>query len=548
MSKAITERRDEPQPLRWQAPTELAPSFVQDVAPLVSRWVGAFGLALLVLGGVSLLVYASGRANIIGPFLGSFFALLGLGGLLLHAANDSELQIRRAYMVFGLLWLATGAVVSLVPYKLAGAEAATTGALFLPYGVICLALGLLFTTAFVRNETEARQRDIAVYVIGASGAVLALTGFIGGAVDTKFLVPYGVVLIPLGFFFLWAFISMRGIVDDLGYWAAVGAIVLGLAFFLLALGRATLPPLLEKVHWLTPGTPPYLMPWGVLLMAGGLLYAALGATFVSDRQLIVLTRRELGALFFSPLAYLVLLAYTVLGGALFAYFVFNQLWDLGGGSDVSQPVPQVPEPIVQHYIIALFPVIAVLMLVPVLTMRLFSEEKRTGTLEMMFTAPVDEAVVVVSKFLGALIYFMLVWAPWGLYLVGLRVYGGEAFDYRPLVGFAVALLVSGAAFLSMGLFFSSVTRNQLTAAVFTFSGMIVALLLYVIQFFLPARTETTGASLNLLRTVLAHISFVDLWETAIKGKMAPRDLLIFLSIAVFWLFLTVKVLESRKWR
>jgi ABC-type transport system involved in multi-copper enzyme maturation permease subunit len=541
MSKAITERRDDsPQALRWQAPAELAPSTIEDAAPVISRWIGAFSLALLVLGGVSLLVYASGRANIIGPFLGSFFALLGLGGLILHAANESEQQFRRAYMVFGLLWLATGAIVSLVPYKLPGMETAVSGALFLPYGMVCLVLGLLFTMAFVRNEVEPRQRDMAVYVVGATGVVLALAGFLGGTIDTKFLVPYGVVLIPLGFLFLWAFISMRGVVDDLGYWTALALGAVGLVFLAIALGRATLPPLLEKLHWLTPGTPPYLMPSGLLLMTGGLLYVALSAAFVSDRQIVVLTRRELGALFFSPLAYLVLLGYTVLGGFLFANFVFSSLWDVGGAGELSQPIPAVPEPIVANYIIAWFPVIAVLMLVPVLTMRVFSEEKRTGTLEMMFTAPVDETVVVLSKFLALLIYFMGVWAPWGLYLVGLRVYGGEAFDYRPLVGFAIALLFSGASFLSMGVFFSSVTRNQLVAAVFTFVGMFVLLLIFFGQRFLPAT--------HWLRTVLQHVSFVDLWINVMSGRMAPRDLVIYLSATVFWLFLTIKVLESRKWR
>ena len=69
-------------------------------------------------------------------------------------------------MGFGFLWLALGAVLAVIPYKLAGAEAGQPGALFLPYGLFCLVLGLLFTMAFVRNETDAKLRDIAVYVVG----------------------------------------------------------------------------------------------------------------------------------------------------------------------------------------------------------------------------------------------------------------------------------------------------------------------------------------------------------------------------------------------
>jgi len=537
MSKAITEKRDDsPHALRWQTPTELAPSSVQDNAPLVSRWIGAFGLAMFVLGGVSLLVHASGRSNVIGPVLGGFFAFLGLGGLLFHAANDAELQIRRAYMGFGILWLTLGAILSLVPYKLTGTETAATGALFLPYGLLCLALGLMFMMAFVRNETEAKVRDLAVYAVGGLGLAIALTGFLGGTIDTRFLVPYGVVLITLGLVFLWAFIAMRGTVDEWGYLACYGVGGLGLAFFLIALGRSTLPPALERLGWLTPGTPQYTMPSGLLLMAGGLAYLALGIAYVSDRQIVVLTRRELAALFFSPVAYFVLLGYTVLGGWIFLQFVFR-LWPIGGPPG---PPPAIPEPIVAGYIIDWPPIMSVLMLVPVLTMRLFSEEHRTGTLEMMFTAPVGEAVVVISKFLAALLLFLVVWAPWGLYLVGLRWYGGTEFDYRPLLGFGIALLFSGAAFISLGVFFSSLTRNQLAAAVFTFVAMFALFAIYFVERFLPE--EST------LSPILQHLAFIDLWIDALKGRLALRDLMIYLSATVFWVFVTVKVLESRKWR
>jgi ABC-type transport system involved in multi-copper enzyme maturation permease subunit len=175
-------------------------------------------------------------------------------------------------------------------------------------------------------------------------------------------------------------------------------------------------------------------------------------------------------------------------------------------------------------------------------MRLFSEEHRTGTLEMMFTAPVEEPVVVLSKFLGTLIFYMLVWVPWGLYLVSLRYYGGTEFDYIPVIGFAVILLFSGASFLSMGLFFSSLTRNQMTAAVMTF---VVMLGLVLIFFFKGVGLiSPTGA----LSVWLTRFSFVDTWMLVLKGKLVPRDVVLYLSETAWFLFMTVKVLESRKWR
>jgi ABC-2 type transport system permease protein len=539
MSKAITEKRDDsPQPLRWQSALEVAPSSVQDSAPLASRWVGAFGLALVVLGGVSLGVYVTTeRSNIIGPVLGTFFAFLGLGGLLFHAANDAELQIRRAYMGFGFLWLILGAILAVIPYKLAGAEAATPGALFLPYGLICFGLGLLYTMAFVRNETEVKMRDRAVYVVGVVGAALALTGFLGSTIDPRFLIPYGVVLLPLGFFFLWAFISMRSIEDSLGHAAALGVGAIGVIFFLIALGRSYLPPVLERINIISPGAAPYVMPSGLLLMGGGLLYLLLSVAYLSDRQIVVLTRRELASLFFSPLAYFVLLAFTILGAWIFLKFTLNflypvQLW--------AGPPPSRQEPILAFYVIGWEPMISVLMFVPVLTMRLFSEEHRTGTLEMMLTAPVEETVVVLSKFLAALILFLIVWLPWGLYLVSLRWVGGSEFDYRPVVGFSIALLVSGSAFVSMGLFFSSVTKNQLVAAVFSFVFMFALFLVYFVQGMLPDDSA--------LQPILSHLAFVELWQNSLQGRLAMRDLMLYLSATIFWLFLTVKVLESRKWR
>src|SRR5256885_1271092 len=81
------------------------------------------------------------------------------------------------------------------------------------------------------------------------------------------------------------------------------------------------------------------------------------------------------------------------------------------------------DPIIHFYFIAWWPVITTIFIVPVLTMRLLSEEQRTGTLEVLFTAPVGETVVVVSKFLASWIFFLLAWVPWGLFLVALRVEG-----------------------------------------------------------------------------------------------------------------------------
>ncbi len=198
------------------------------------------------------------------------------------------------------------------------------------------------------------------------------------------------------------------------------------------------------------------------------------------------------------------------------------------------------EPIVQNYwgatVGAAF---GVVFLVPALTMRAFSEEKRTGTLEVLMTAPVSEVPVVLGKFIAGLVFFMLSWLPLGLYLVALRVEGGQPFDYRPLLSYYLALAACGAGFIGMGLFFSSLTRSQVVAAMLTFAGMFAMLMTVAVS-----QLEMFGPG---LRAALGRLDFFTLWSRALAGQLPVTDVLIHLSLAVFWLFLTVKVLEARKW-
>jgi ABC-type transport system involved in multi-copper enzyme maturation permease subunit len=174
--------------------------------------------------------------------------------------------------------------------------------------------------------------------------------------------------------------------------------------------------------------------------------------------------------------------------------------------------------------------------VPAITMRLLSEEKRTGTIEVLLTGPVNEWQVVISKFLGGLIFFLVLSIPWGLFLVPLFYLGRTGFDYLPLVSYYLALVCSGAAFIAMGLFFSSLTRNQVIAAVLTFAGMFLFLAFLFFQ-------ESIGA----LRPVVDQLSFYTMWMNALSGQLQVHRLITFLSIAVFWLYLTTRVLEARKW-
>jgi ABC-type transport system involved in multi-copper enzyme maturation permease subunit len=395
-------------------------------------------------------------------------------------------------------------------------------------------MALPFLLAFAHNESETAWRDRVVRVLGFVGAVLALTGFLGPHINTEFLLPNGLVLALLGLGYLWAFVGLQGTTSDAGYWTGVAMGLGGLLVFLITLGRAALPSLFHSWGWTsTPPDSTFLASGGLLLMGLGLLYAGLAAAVCSDNTVAVLTRRELAAFFYSPIAYIVLIGLVLFGAIQFLLFLGN----IQFASEMQQPLM---EPILRYYIISFIPVVCVMFVVPALTMRLLSEEKRTGTIEVLLTAPLGEAAVVLSKFVAALVFFMVMWISWGLFLVALRVEGGQMFDYRPLLSFTIALAATGAHFLSMGIFFSSLSHNQIIAAVMTFVGMVALVSIYFfINFVFPEG--------SVWRTVLTHASFVDLWQEAVQGKLALRSLLFPVSATIFWLFLTIKVLEARKW-
>lgn len=533
-TEAITEKPErEGAAGSWQPALETAPSVLRQDEPTVARIIALVGLLFVAVGGVALISSAAGWSSRISPGLGSFFLVIGLAGMLYHAARDADLQVRRAYGTLGAAWIITAIVVTSLPIK------GQPGSQFLPWGFFCLTLGLLFLLPFIRNETEAMWRQRALYGLGVVGVVLAATGFIGANVMGDFLLPHGLLLILLGLAYLWGFVGLLGISDDLSYRVALGIGVAGLAVFVVALGRTLLPPLFHYFHWIGSRPDPYLVPTGLVLMGLGLLYVVACAGIASESQLASMTRRELAAFFYSPIAYIALFSLTLLSWLMFFQFFINFLLP----SNPMEATAKLPEPIVFFYFINIWPIICVIFLVPVLTMRLLSEENRSGTMEVLLTAPVSETHIVVSKFLAAFIFFMLAWLPYGLYLVSLRVEAGQAFEYRPLLSCYIALACSGAGFVGMGLFFSSLTRNQIVAAVITGVGMVFWTLMFFVKRMVEGQwPNSVGAS------ILAHVSYIDLWWASAEGVLSLRLLVFHVSAAIFWLFLTVKVLESRKWR
>lgn len=521
-SKAMTQPPETRPGGSWRNQPDTGPSVLRGDDPKIARAIGLCGAAAVIFGGMALALQAAGRVTPMGVGWAIFVMCLGMCGLLFHAAFDGDIQIRRVYMAFGYLCLLVGAFLSFVPYN------KQPGSLF-GQGYLCLFVGWAFLLAYLRNEDEEPWRTTAENILGAVGAAMALVGLVGGNIKGDFFTPIGLLLSLMGLIYLTSYIGSRGIADDRAYRAGWAMGILGVLVFVVALLRSALPPLFYRWHWRDAPPADYLIPYGLLLMGLGLLYFFVSLLECSDTRWIALTRRELGALFYSPAAYIVLFAFTILHWL--GYFLVV--------SEMLRGEVSFPEPIVGRFFLQWFVVIGTIVAVPVLTMRLLSEEKRSGTLEVLLTSPSDETAVVLSKFLAACIMYLIMWLPFGLFLIYLRIDGRSGFDYRPLFSFAIGLSVTSAAFVSMGIFFSSLTSSQIASCMLTVAGM----LMLTVIFLASRMIEPSSAWV----TVLRHMSYIDVWIDTLDGKLMPRQLLFFVSMAVVWLFLSIKVLEARKW-
>ncbi len=180
--------------------------------------------------------------------------------------------------------------------------------------------------------------------------------------------------------------------------------------------------------------------------------------------------------------------------------------------------------------------VMLLFIAPIVTMRLIVEERNQSTLELLHTSPITEWQVALGKFFGA----------WGF--VGLMVlltahvpflslrYG--SLDTGPMWGGYILLLCAGAAFVSFGLFCSSVTASQVVAGFLTFGGLIFSWMLSI-----PG--QQPGASD--LMSFISQISVLSHFELMLQGAVDTKDLIFFLTVTVFFIYLTVRSLESRKW-
>lgn len=253
------------------------------------------------------------------------------------------------------------------------------------------------------------------------------------------------------------------------------------------------------------------------------------------RNILAIAGRELRAYFASPIAYFVVGLFALLFGwfyfSILVLFVDQSL--RMGGMGMGGPV-NVNQMMIRPLLLNTS--VVVLFFLPMVTMRSFAEEKRSGTFELLLTSPLTDAHIVLGKFLGALSLYTLMLAVTLVHL-GLLFWFGNP-EWKPIATSYLGLLLMGGSFISIGLFFSSVTRNQIVAVALTFATL---LLLWVINWVADSAGPT-------LRAVVNALSITDRFDDFSKGVVDTKNLVYYLSFITFGLFLTAKSVDSERWR
>lgn len=251
------------------------------------------------------------------------------------------------------------------------------------------------------------------------------------------------------------------------------------------------------------------------------------------RHVPTLLRRELGAYFLGPMAFLILLAFQVIA--------WLNFWELIDGLSRSQQTLSTLRDPLNSYISGSTPFwIALLVAVPALTMRLVAEERRSGTIETLLTVPVTEAEIVVSKWLAGVVMYLALLLPFAIYLPFLYYQGKFHFDPGPVTALGIGLTTLGMMFVAIGLFFSALTRNQIIAAIWTFAVLFLLVLMTLLLYFYAAGQQLAWAEAVRFLCVLVQV------QTFGSGQLDLRFIALHLSVCTFMLYLTVKVLQSRR--
>jgi ABC-2 type transport system permease protein len=251
-------------------------------------------------------------------------------------------------------------------------------------------------------------------------------------------------------------------------------------------------------------------------------------------NILAIVRKEWRGYFASPVGYVVIGMYALVFGYFYtvylSWFLRQSMQgpQMGGG----------PMNVNQQMIRGVFDnsMVIFLFVVPLITMRAYAEEKRSGTIELLMTSPITDFQIVMGKFLGAMSLYGAMLGITLIHIAVLFAYGNP--EWKPILTGYLGLVLLGGCFVSVGLFFSSLTKNQIVAGMFTF---VVLLLLWVISWI----GNFAGPTVERLTSYLSLTSHVD---DFLRGVVDSQHIVYYLSFITFGLFLTAKAVDSERWR
>jgi len=252
-------------------------------------------------------------------------------------------------------------------------------------------------------------------------------------------------------------------------------------------------------------------------------------------HVFLICKKELKSYFASPIAYILMAFF----GLIFGFGFYTATRDMMRYSFQAQMMGQPATMNVNEQIIRPllgFASTVALFLIPMITMRTFAEEKSRGTIELLLTSPVTDTQIIVGKWLGAMLLYLCVLGMSMINVALLFAWGKP--DLKPVLVAYLGLILQGGCLLGIGVFISTTTRNQIIAGGVTF---FVCLLLWLLSWF--TAFDTTGSA-----QVINYLSIVTHFENFSKGVLESKDVIFYLSMIFFSLFITSRALESLRWR
>jgi ABC-2 type transport system permease protein len=249
------------------------------------------------------------------------------------------------------------------------------------------------------------------------------------------------------------------------------------------------------------------------------------------RIFLTLARRELAALFLSITGYVIIASVTLLTSLGFVVLIAGV-----GSSPFTAPVTEMFYSTYSFWLV-------ILLVAPVITMRLFALEKSSGTFETLMTTPVGDLQVVAAKFTAAVIFYTVTWLPMIACLLIVRHFTNQpgALDAGMVGGMYMGIFLTGCLFLSLGCFSSAISQSQMASAMISF-------VLGVSLFSLGFLAKSIPVTSQWQSQVLSYFGIFDQMDDFARGVVDTRAVVFYLSATFFFLFLTLRVVESRRWK